>query len=76
MIKNQDSKLICDYTLKFIFHSYIYSTTKHEILQISNQNLLCSLDPSNQGRLFRVVGPKLINDTEYNWLHISRYVFG
>jgi len=21
-----------------------------------------------------VVGPKLINDTEYNWLHISRYV--
>ena len=21
-----------------------------------------------------MVGPKLINDTEYNWLHISRYV--
>ena len=31
-----------------LFHSYIYSTTKHEILQISNHNLLCSLDPSNQ----------------------------
>ena len=32
--------------------SYIYSTTKHEILQISNHNLLCSLDPPNQGWLF------------------------
>ena len=58
----------------FIFHSYFYSTTKHEILQISNYNLLCSLDPPNKGWLFWVVGPKLINDTEYNWLHISRYV--
>ena len=45
-------------------HSYIYSTTKHKILQISNHNLLCSLDPPNQGWLFWVVGPKLINDTE------------
>ena len=37
-------------------HSYIYSTTKHEILQISNHNLLCSLDPPNQGWLFWVIG--------------------
>ena len=59
----------------FIFISYFYSTTKHEILQISNHNLLCSLDPPNQGRLLWVVGPKLINDTEYNWLHISSYVW-
>ena len=56
--------------------SYFYSTTKYEMLQIGNHNLLCSLDPPNQGWLFWVVGPKLINDTEYNWLHISRYVFG
>ena len=34
------------------FHSYFYSTTKHKILQISNHNLLCSLDPPNQGWLF------------------------
>ena len=60
----------------FIFHSYIYSTTKHDIWQISNHNLLYSLDPPNQGWLFWVVGPKLFNDTEYNWLHISSYVFG
>ena len=59
-----------------IIISYMYSTTKHEILQISNHNLLCSLDPPNQGWLFWVVGPKIINDTEYNWLHITRYVFG
>jgi len=52
----------------FIHISYFYSTTKHEILQISKHNLLCSLDPPNQSRLFRVVGPKLVNDTEYNWL--------
>ena len=32
----------------FIF----YSTTKHEIIQIKNHNLLCSLDPPNQSRLF------------------------
>ena len=55
-------------------HLIFYSTTKHEILQISNHNLLCSLDPPNQDWLFLVVGPKLINVTEYNWLHISRYV--
>ena len=60
----------------FLIHSYIYSTTKHEILQISNHYLLCSLDPPNQGWLFWVVGPKLIKDTDYNWLHISRHVFG
>ena len=47
--------------------SYFYSTTKHEILQISKHNLLCSLDPPNQSRLFRVVGPKLVNNTKYNW---------
>ena len=35
-----------------LFHSYIYSTTKHEILQISNHNLRCSLDPPKQGWLF------------------------
>ena len=37
-----------------------YSTTKHAILQISNHYLLCSLDPLNLGRLFKVIGPKLI----------------
>ena len=58
--------------ISFLIHSYIYSTTKHKILKISHHNLLCSLDPPNQGWLFRVVGPKLINDTEYNWLHISK----
>ena len=31
------------------YDSYFYSTTNHEILQISNHNLLCSLDPPNQG---------------------------
>ena len=42
--------------INFIHISYIYSTTKHEILQISNQNLLrsSSLDPPNQGWLFWV----------------------
>ena len=34
------------------FHSYFYLTTKHEILQISNHSVLCSLDPLNQGWLF------------------------
>jgi hypothetical protein len=38
-------------------HSYFYSTTKHEIIQIKNHNLLSSLDPPNQGRLFLLVGP-------------------
>ena len=38
----------------------------HPVLQISNHNLLCSLDPLNQGRLFWVVGP--VNDNEYNWI--------
>ena len=36
-------------------HSYIhivYSTTKHEIIQIKNNNLQCSLDPPNQSTLF------------------------
>ena len=32
--------------------SYFYSTTKNEIIQIKNHNLLCSLDPPNQSRLF------------------------
>ena len=36
-------------------HSYFYSPTKH-VIQISNHNLLCSLDPSKQGWLFSVVG--------------------
>ena len=40
-----------DQVENYIF-SYFYSTTKHEILQISNHNLLCSLDPPNQSRLF------------------------
>ena len=31
---------------------FIFLCTKHEVLQISNHNLLYSLDPSNQGRLF------------------------
>ena len=39
--------------LGIIFHiSYFYSTTKHEIIQITNHNLLCSLDPPNQSWLF------------------------
>ena len=39
--------------IKKLIHLFIfYSTTKHEILQISNHNLLCSLDPPNQGWLF------------------------
>ena len=50
------------------FISYFYSTTNHDILKISNHNLLCSLDPPNQSKLFWVVGPMLVNDTEYNWL--------
>ena len=33
-------------------YSYFYSTTKHEIIQIKNHNLLCSLDPPNQSWLF------------------------
>ena len=70
--------LICDLHMfnDTFIHSYFYSTTKHEILQLSNYNLPCSLDPTNQGRLFWVVGPKLVNDNEYNWLHKSNYVFG
>ena len=40
-----------EFDLYFIFYIF-YLTTKHEILQISNHNLLCSLDPPNQGRLF------------------------
>jgi len=59
--------------LHYYSYSYFSSTTKHEILHISNHNLICSLDPPNQGWLFWVVGPKLINNTEYNWLHISRH---
>ena len=31
-------------------------STKHEIIQITNHNLLCSLDPSNQSWLFWLVG--------------------
>ena len=42
---------LSDRVLRFIF-SYFYSTTKHEIIQIKNHNLLCSLDPPNQSRLF------------------------
>ena len=38
--------------LNLIHISYFYSTTKHEIIQIKNHNLLCSLDPPNQSRLF------------------------
>ena len=60
---------------RFIFHIFDL-TTKHEILQLSNRNLLCSLDPPNQGRLFLVVGPKLVNDNEYNWLHTSNFFLG
>ena len=35
-----------------IFIHIFNSTTKHEIIQIKNHNLLCSLDPPNQSRLF------------------------
>ena len=38
-------------------YSYFYSTTKHEIIQIKNHNLLCSLNPPNQSWLFWLVGP-------------------
>ena len=69
------------FPFKQLIISFIHnfnSTTKHEILQISNHNLLYNLDPPNQSKLFGVVGlgTKLVNDTEYNWLRISRYVFG
>ena len=33
-------------------YSYFYSTTKQEIIQIINHNLLFSLDPPNQSWLF------------------------
>jgi len=45
LIRTQTSSSI------FIFFIF-YSTTKHEIIQIKNHNLLCSLDPPNQSRLF------------------------
>ena len=52
--------IIIKYTYSIhIFHIF-YLTTKHEILQITNHSLLCSLDPPNQGRLVWVVGPKLV----------------
>ena len=41
----------------FHIFSYFYSTTKHEIIQIKNHNLLCSLNPPNQTWLFWLVGP-------------------
>ena len=58
-------------------HSFIYLFT-YKSWDITNKQLqfTCSLDPPNQGWLFCVVGPKLINDTEHNWLHKSIYVFG
>ena len=56
-------------TLYSFIHSYFYSTAKHKKLKIINHNVLCSLDPPNQGRLFWV-------NTEYYWLHRSNYVFG
>ena len=40
------------YEFLIFINSYFYSTTKHEILQISIHNLLCSLDLPNQGWLF------------------------
>ena len=47
----------------------------HPVLQISNHNLLCSLDPLNQGRLFWVLGP--VNNNEYNWIiHQIHICFG
>ena len=52
------ARIIRETTFSLHSYSYIYSTTKHEILQISNHNLLCSLDPPNQGCLFWVVGLK------------------
>ena len=45
------SILISIILLRILF-SYFYSTTKHEIIQIKNHNLLCSLDPPNQSWLF------------------------
>ena len=39
-----------DFISYFIF--IFYSTTKHEIKQIKKSQLLCSLDPPNQRRLF------------------------
>ena len=42
---------ICLFLVIYI-HSYFYSTTKHEIIQIKNHNLLSSLEPPNQSWLF------------------------
>ena len=50
-VSNCDRKSQLSEILIFI-HSYIYSTTKHEILQITNHNLQCRFDPPNQGWLF------------------------
>ena len=49
-IMNCDNLNDIDYNDRIF--SYFYSTTKHEIIQIKNHNLLCSLDPPNQSRLF------------------------
>ena len=49
--------IICSFS-SFIDILYFYLTTKHELLRLNNHNLLCCVDPPNQGRLFWLVGPK------------------
>ena len=59
--------LIFDHALWKIFGWFInsfifYSTTKHEIIQINDLSLLCSMAPPNQSRLFKLVDPLLANE--------------
>ena len=56
-------------------HSYFCSPTKHEILQISNHNLICSLDPPNQNWLFWVVGPNLKNNLMHKKIKLQIIIF-
>ena len=44
-------------------YSYFYSTTKQELIQIKNHNLLSSLDPPNQ-RLVVLIGRPIISEYE------------
>ena len=54
----------------------------HQSAEVIVNSISRSLKPAYiarlpiQGRLFLVVGRKLVNDNEHNWLHTSNYVFG
>ena len=50
LFKESTGVIISDFF--YCFYYYFYSATKHEIIQIKNHNLLCSLDPPNQSRMF------------------------